>query len=133
MIESGEFPESSSKTATAKLTVSTLRSLLRFFYLEGITPTAMAPAVLAVAPWRQSSLPKALDAGVVTRLLKSCDRRTASGARDFAVLMLLSRLGLRASEVAGLQPVSYTHLDVYKRQDWSCGTSRPRANDGHER
>jgi len=91
------------KTTTAKLTVSTLRSLLRFFYLEGITPTALAPAVLAVAPWRQSSLPKALDAGVVTRLFKSCDRRTASGARDFAVLMLLSRLGLRASEVAGLQ------------------------------
>lgn len=91
------------KTTTAGRTIATLRSLLWFFYLEGITPTALAPAVLSVAPWRQSELPKALDAKHVVRLLKSCDRRTASGRRDFAILMLLSRLGLRAREVAGLQ------------------------------
>ena len=91
------------KVSSAKVMTTRLRSLLRFFYLEGLTPIALAPAVPAVASWRQSSLPKALNARDVARLLKSCDRRRPTGQRDFAVLMLLSRLGLRAGEVAGLQ------------------------------
>jgi integrase/recombinase XerD len=91
------------RVASAKAVTTRLRSLLRFFYLEGLTPTALAGAVLSVAGWRQSSLPRPLDARDVARLLKSCDRRTRVGRRDFAILMVLSRLGLRAHEVAGLQ------------------------------
>jgi site-specific recombinase XerD len=91
------------KVASAKAMTTRLRSLLRFFYLEGLTPTALAPAVPTVACWRQGSLPKALAASDVARLLKSCDRRTSVGRRDFAVLVVLSRLGLRAGEVAGLR------------------------------
>ena len=91
------------KVASAKAMTTRLRSLLRFFYLEGLTPTALAPAVPTVASWRQGSLPKALTASDVARLLKSCDRRTTVGRRDFAVLVVLSRLGLRAGEVARLR------------------------------
>jgi site-specific recombinase XerD len=91
------------KVGSAKSMTTRLRSLLRFLYLEGLTPTALAAAVPTVASWRQTSLPKALDAADVARLLESCDRRAALGRRDFAVLTLLSRLGLRAGEVAGLQ------------------------------
>jgi integrase/recombinase XerD len=91
------------KVASAKAMTTRLRSLLRFMYLEGLTHTALYGAVPTVASWRQSSLPKALDASDVARLLKSCDRRKTVGRRDFAVLLILSRLGLRAGEVAGLQ------------------------------
>lgn len=91
------------KVASAKSMTTRLRSLLRFFYLEGLTPTALAGAVPTVASWRQTSLPKALCASDVARLLKGCDRRKPVGRRDFAILMFLSRLGLRAGEVARLQ------------------------------
>ena len=59
--------------------------------------------VPSVASWRLAGLVKALDAGALPRLLASCDRRTRVGRRDFAVITLLSRLGLRAGEVAALR------------------------------
>jgi integrase/recombinase XerD len=64
--------------------------------------TGLAQAVPSVAGWRLSSLPRALEPDQVARLLSSCDRSTPLGRRDFAVLTLLSRLGLRACEVARL-------------------------------
>ena len=105
------------KVASAKSMTTRLRSLLRFFYLEGLTPTALAAAVPTVASWRQTSLPKALGASDMVRLLKSCDRRTSVGRRDFAILMVLSRLGLRAGEVAGLhlRDIDWRQGDVVVR------------------
>jgi integrase/recombinase XerD len=67
-----------------------------------VTP-GLQDAVPSVAGWRGGGLPKALPAGQVAALLASCDRDTATGRRDFAVLVLLSRLGLRACEVAALE------------------------------
>lgn len=87
---------------SAKTVVMALRSLLGYLYLEGLTATALAGAVPAVAPWPSASLPRTLDAAGLARLLDSCDRRRATGRRDFAILMLLARLGLRAGEVAAL-------------------------------
>lgn len=85
------------------VTVTTgLRSLLRFLFVEGRTPVLLAGAVPAAARWRQSSLPRALDARLVAALLDSCDRARAVGRRDFAILTLLVRLGLRVGEVARL-------------------------------
>jgi integrase/recombinase XerD len=60
----------------------------------------LVQAVPSVAGWRLSSLPHALEPEQVAGLLDSCDRTTAVGRRDFAILLLLSRLGLRACEVA---------------------------------
>jgi integrase/recombinase XerD len=91
------------KVGSAKAMTTRLRSLLRFFYVEGLIRSALGDAVPSVASWRLGSLPKGLPAADVARLLKSCDRRRSIGRRDFAVLSLLSRLGLRAGEVAGLQ------------------------------
>jgi integrase len=87
---------------SSKNVVAALRSLLRFLHLEGLTVGDLAAAVPAVAP-RAGSLPRGLDAGAVARLLASCDRRTARGRRDYAILMLLARLGLRAGEVAAVE------------------------------
>jgi integrase/recombinase XerD len=94
---------------TARLSVGSannvttaLRALLRFFYVRGFTSTALSGCVPRGACWRDSGRAADLAPGDVIRLLASCDRRTACGRRDFAILTVLSRLGLRASEVAGL-------------------------------
>jgi integrase/recombinase XerD len=88
---------------SAKGVVTDLRSLLRFLFLEGLTPMALASAVPPVAGWRNTELPAILAASDVSALLDSCDQGHPTGLRDFAILTLLARLGLRAAEVAGLE------------------------------
>ena len=83
--------------------VTALRSLLRFLHVDGVTATGLADAVPTTAGKKLAGLPKALPAGQVAAMLASCDQGTALGLRDLAVLTLLSRLGLRISEVAGLK------------------------------
>jgi integrase/recombinase XerD len=87
---------------SAKLIVCAVRSLLQWLHLTGVVPTPLAAAVPSVAGWRLTSLPKALEPGQLRSLLAACDRRTPTGRRDYAILLLLSRLGLRAGEVARL-------------------------------
>jgi integrase len=94
---------SRSCVGTAKCMVTRLRVLLRFLHLEGEIELALAGAVPSVAGWRLAGLIKALDTRSVARLLASCDRRTRVGRRDFAIIVLLVRLGLRAGEVAALE------------------------------
>jgi site-specific recombinase XerD len=91
------------KVGSAKARVVELRSLLRFLYLRGLTPLDLATALPSVAGWRDTGLPVGLAASDVARLLDSCDRSAPGGARDFAILMLLARLGLRSAEVAALE------------------------------
>lgn len=80
-----------------------LRAFLRFCHVTGLVPRPPVDAVPKVASWRLASLPKAVDPPIVAALLASCDRRSTFGRRDFAVLMLLARLGLRAGEVTSLR------------------------------
>ena len=86
-----------------KALVSPLRSLLRFLFVAGMTPRDLTAAVPGIANPRLGALPKALDAATVAALLVGCDRGTAVGRRDFAILTVLARLGLRAGEVAALR------------------------------
>jgi site-specific recombinase XerC len=87
----------------AKMMVTSLRSVLQFLHLDGAIPTSLVAAVPSVAGWRLAGLPRPVDAADVQRLLASCDPRTAAGARDFAILTTLARVGLRAGEVATLR------------------------------
>lgn len=87
---------------SATSVVVAMRSLLRFLHVDGVTGGGLVAAVPAVAP-RPRGLPRALAPGAVARLLASCDRRWAKGRRDFAVLMVLARLGLRAGEVSAIE------------------------------
>jgi integrase/recombinase XerD len=91
------------RRGSARNLVTGIRSLLRFLYLEERIPTPLAQGLPTAAGWSGSALPRALHEGQVARLLASCDRRRGSGRRDYAVMMLLVRLGLRAGEVAALQ------------------------------
>lgn len=102
---------------SAKNLVASLRSLLRFCYLQGHTTRQLAAAVPAVAGWRGGALPRGAETGQVSRLLRSCDRRTAMGRRDYAILVLLSRLGLRIGEVAALalDDVDWRHGEIVIR------------------
>lgn len=86
----------------ARHVVVGLRSFLRYLHVEGLVAGDLTAAVPSVAPSRRR-LPRALAPGAVGRLLGSCDRRRAMGRRDYAVLMVLSRLGLRAGEVSGIE------------------------------
>lgn len=80
-----------------------LRSLLRFLFVRGETETDLSLAVPTVRQWRLVSVPRHLPADEVELVLRSCDRSTATGRRDHAVLLLLARLGLRASEIVQLE------------------------------
>ncbi|MGH2781490.1 MAG: tyrosine-type recombinase/integrase [Thermoleophilaceae bacterium] len=88
---------------SAKGRVAELRSLLRFLYLRGFIALALADAVPPVAGWRETGIPQTLARGDVERLLACCDRSRLDGVRNFAILMLLARLGLRSIEVARLE------------------------------
>ena len=91
------------KVASAKATTTRLRSFLRFLYVRGLTTSSLVGAVPSVAAWRLACLPKGLEATQIAAVLGSCDRASAIGRRDYAILVVLARLGLRAGEVAGLQ------------------------------
>jgi site-specific recombinase XerD len=97
----------------AKLMTSALRSFLNYVRYRGEVVLDLAAAVPIVPNWSMPSIPRAISADQVQQLLTSIDRRTATGQRDYAILLLLARLGLRAGEVAFLE------LDDI---DWTSGT-----------
>jgi site-specific recombinase XerD len=89
---------------SAKGRVAELRSILRFLYLKGLTPLPLGSAVPPVGGWRLATLPPpTMAAADVQRLLDCCDRSSAVGIRNFAIMMLVARLGLRSIEVARLE------------------------------
>jgi integrase/recombinase XerD len=89
--------------ASAKATVTGLRALLRFLYLDGQITAPLAGAVPSAACWQLAALPRAVSPADLTRMVESCDRRYVAGRRDYAIIVLLARLGLRAGEVAALE------------------------------
>jgi len=93
----------SRKPGSPKRWLTELRSLLRFLEIEGRTRSGLLQAVPSVPGWKGVSLPRYLTRDDVGRLLAGCDRGTLVGSRDFAVITLLARLGLRSLEAATLK------------------------------
>jgi integrase len=87
----------------ALLSPRRLRSLLRYLAVRGFADPGLACAVPRVARWRVATIPQLPTRPEIDRILASCDRQDATGARDYAVLLLLARLGLRAVEVSRLR------------------------------
>jgi site-specific recombinase XerD len=86
---------------TVQRSASALRSLLRFWYVEGMVAASLVQAVPKVA-YRAPQLPRGLEAEQVAAMLASCDTGRVEGLRDYAMLLLMARLGLRCGEVAAL-------------------------------
>jgi len=105
----------------AKLMTTALRSFLRYVRYRGDIAPDLAAAVPAVANWSMQSIPRAISAEQTRQLLASVNRQTAVGCRDYAILLLLARLGLRAGEVAFLE------LDDI---DWRSGQLSVRGKGG---
>jgi integrase/recombinase XerD len=87
----------------AKLVVTTLRTFVRYLIAQGLCPVGLDAAVPTIAGWRLAALPRYLPGSDVGRVLAACNPATMSGARDRAILLLLSRLGLRAGDVCHLR------------------------------
>jgi site-specific recombinase XerD len=103
--------------------VPALRVFLRWLQQRGDTETGLRGCVPAVAAWQLATLPKALPTEHVKRLLQHCSRETAVGRRDYAMLLLLARLGLRAGELVSME------LDDI---NWDSGDLVVRSKGGRE-
>ena len=108
----------------AKLMVTALRAFFRFLRLRGKISTDLAACVPTVPDWRLTTLPKALRPEEVERVLGACDPNAPAGRRDYAILLLLARLGLRAGEIVGLE---------LEDLDWEAGeiTVRDKGSRSH--
>ena len=104
----------------AKL-VTAMRSFLRYLRHRGVISKDLAAAVPKVAYWKLSALPKFIETSDVRKVLRACERTTSTGRRDYAVLLLLARLGLRGGEIVRL-----TLDDI----DWDAGELTIRGKRG---
>lgn len=87
----------------AKMMVTALRMFLRYLIVEGRCPAGLEQAIPTLARWQLSTPPRYLSASDVERVVAACDDQTPAGSRDRAVVLLLARLGLRASDVVTLR------------------------------
>jgi site-specific recombinase XerD len=111
------------RPAYARATATYLRSFCRFLHQRGDTATNLATAIPPLSTWCLSGVPKFLAQEEVEALLQSCDGNTPAGRRDYAILLLLGRLGLRGGEVA--------HM-VLEDIDWAAGEIVVRGKSARE-
>jgi len=107
---------------TAKYVTKALRSFLQYARYRGDITLDLAAAVPTVANWSMAAIPRAIAPEHVRAVLAHCNRASAVGCRDYAILLLLARLGLRAGEIAFLE------LDDI---DWEAATLNVRGKGGH--
>jgi site-specific recombinase XerD len=105
----------------AKLLTTALRSFLHYLLYRGEVLHDLSGAVPTVANWSMTSIPRAIPPDLVRRLLASINRHSALGRRDYAILLLLARLGLRGGEVARIE---------LEDVDWKAGSVSVRRKGG---
>lgn len=117
-------------TQSAKSEMTRLRSFLRWAHLEGLTTRTWANSVPSAAAGG-SNIPRGLTQKEVDGLLATCDRRSVAGRRNYAILLLLSRLGLRACEVSALRlkDVDWRAGEILIRGKGSCQEKLPLPQD----
>jgi integrase/recombinase XerD len=115
--------EAAQSPTRAQSIAKALRSFLRYARYRGAVKLDLAAVIPRVAHWSMASIPKAISPEHARRALASCDRGRPVGRRDYAILLLLARLGLRSGEVASL-----TLDDI----DWETGTLNVHGKGGQE-
>jgi site-specific recombinase XerD len=115
----------------AQLLVTALRSFLRYLRHQGKITTDLAACVPTVARWSFAALPKFLPAGTVQKVLDRNDRKTPLGRRDYAILLLLARLGLRACEIVALnlEDIDWENARITIRSKGGRWAQLPLPND----
>ncbi|MGH2869169.1 MAG: tyrosine-type recombinase/integrase [Solirubrobacteraceae bacterium] len=111
------------KRSSLRSRIAYLRTFVRFLFATGVTARDLSSSVPQVASARFDGLPRALDPSTVSALLGSCDRARPAGRRDYAIFVLMVRLGLRAVEVARMQ-----QEDI----DWRAGEILVRGKGGRQ-
>jgi len=86
----------------AKQIVTSARMFLRFLAATNRVPESLVSSVPQIAGWKLSSLPRFLPAADIGKIIAACDHRTDTALRDRAIILLASRIGLRAGDIAGL-------------------------------
>jgi integrase len=89
------------KTVEHKLCA--VRSLLRFAAADGLTGRGVLEAVPAARSSRQARIPSVWDPADVTKIIEAIDRANPSGKRDYAIVLLICRLGFRSVDVKRLE------------------------------
>jgi site-specific recombinase XerD len=110
--------------ASGKSMCWALRSFLRYLHHKGLNPRPLAGCVPSIRRWKLAGLPTYLSAVQVQTALDGCDRTTALGRRDYAILMMLAKLGMRAGEVATL---TLDDIDWRSGEMLICAKGRQRA------
>lgn len=100
---------------TAEKLITAMRAFLRYLSFRGLCRIELDQAVPALAHWRLASLPQCLTSEEVDRLIAACEGTSIRCLRDRAIILLLVRLGLRASDLSKLR------LDDL---EWESGTLR---------
>jgi site-specific recombinase XerD len=103
-----------------------MRAFLRFLHYRGLAARDWSPVVPRGAKWSLAGLPKHLPPGAADKVLAACNQRRARGRRDYAMLLLLARLGLRASEVLRLtlDDIDWEHGQILVRSKKGPGHAR---------
>jgi integrase len=89
------------KTVEQKLCA--VRSFIRFAAADGLLDAAVLDAVPAVRSSKQARVPSVWDPGHVARILDAIDRSNPCGKRDYAIILMVTRLGLRSIDVKRLE------------------------------
>lgn len=101
-----------------------LRTFLRYLHHRGLNSRSLADCVPSMRRWKLATLPTYLSAAQVRNALDGCDRETVMGRRDYAILLLLAKVGLRADEVATL---TLNDIDWRASEILVCAKGRQRA------
>ena len=114
-----------SRGKTAQI-ITGMRSFLRFARFRDYIKTDLAVTVPAVANWALAGLPKHLPRGAVQKVLRAVDRSNVRGKRNYAILLLLARLGLRAGEIVAMQmaDLDWTNAELTVRSRKGPGWAR---------
>ncbi len=91
------------KPVTVRRIVSHLRSFLRFLTMRGILQKDLSAELPKIRVPRDAMIPSVWDQELLVRLLRAVDRSSAKGKRDYAILLLACRLGLRAGDIRTLK------------------------------
>ena len=105
----------------AQAITTAVRSFLRFLGTTGKCPVGLVYAVPTYTSYKHQSVPRYLEPADVERVIKACTATDANGLRDRAVILLLARLGLRASDVAHL---TFADIDWKNGRIAVCGKNR---------